>query len=79
MCLTFVSRSIHVVGYTVLEDSLFTVGAVSDVLNQLHTSTLGGQGIATSCLALGAAVDVLIAIAMTFLLLRKRAATGFAK
>ncbi|KAI9574192.1 hypothetical protein HD554DRAFT_2165700 [Boletus coccyginus] len=42
------------------------------------TSTLGGQAILTSTFALAAAVDVLIAIAMTFLLLRQQAANGFA-
>jgi len=34
MCLPSTFRSIHVVGSTVLEDSFFTVGTLSDVLNQ---------------------------------------------
>ncbi|KAN0080021.1 hypothetical protein V8E55_009587 [Tylopilus felleus] len=57
-----VNGSIHVVGFTVIEDHFFT----------------GKQSLATASLSVAAAVDVLIAIGMTFLLLRKQNAGGFA-
>ncbi|KAF8435795.1 hypothetical protein L210DRAFT_3762595 [Boletus edulis BED1] len=54
-----------------VDGKLNVVGAL--VLDDRFFST-----IVTSCLSLSAAVDVLIAIAMTYLLLRMRNATGFA-
>lgn len=78
MSLPFTCKSIQDVAYTLLHDNFFTVSEyVFDVLNpKILTSK---QAIVTSCLSLAAAVDVLIAFAMTFLLLRKQNETGFAR
>ncbi|KAF8131444.1 hypothetical protein EV363DRAFT_1165129 [Boletus edulis] len=64
--LVYVARAFYMV-----DGKLNVVGAL--VLDDRFFST-----IVTSCLSLSAAVDVLIAIAMTYLLLRMRNATGFA-
>lgn len=72
--LLFPPRSVHVAGFTVLNDSFFKVNIFLFRINDL---TLGGQNLIISCLSLAAVVDVLIAIAMSFLLYRQR--TGFAR
>jgi hypothetical protein len=77
ICSLFGSRRLQVVGYDVLEDSFFMVDTFFS--SESMTSVFGEQDILISCLSLAAVVDVLIAIAMTYLLVRKRAAaTGFA-
>jgi hypothetical protein len=64
---------------TELADSFFTVDIYSFSSEQM-TSVFGGQGLVISSLALAAAVDVLIAIGLTYLLVRTRTAvSGFAR
>jgi hypothetical protein len=78
ICSLFASRRLQAVGYDVLEDSFFTVD--TNFSSESMTSVFGGQGINISCLSLAAVVDVLIAIAMTYLLARKQTTiTGFAR
>ncbi|KAF8555075.1 hypothetical protein OG21DRAFT_1496551 [Imleria badia] len=57
--------------------AFYSVDGIHDVVYTLLDDGFF-RSIATSCLSLAAAVDVLIAFAMTFLLFRKRNETGFA-
>ncbi|KAF8555072.1 hypothetical protein OG21DRAFT_1603108 [Imleria badia] len=58
--------------------SVYTVDGSIRVVGYTVIDDSFSTGIATSCLAITVAVDVLIAITMTFLLFRHRNATGFA-